>query len=135
MLHLSGYSLVREPVSAAAERAAELARASGARVSVDLSSWSLIDGALRARVRSLRPDIVFASERERDAMGALDASWVVKRGADGVVVDGEEFPSLASSVVDATGAGDALAAGYLVGGTRMGLEAASRCCAQLGAMP
>jgi sugar/nucleoside kinase (ribokinase family) len=38
-------------------------------------------------------------------------------------------------VVDTTGAGDALAAGYLVGGAELGLEAAARCCAQPGAMP
>ena len=62
-------------------------------------------------------------------------AWVVKRGADGVVVDGEAFPAVAVDVVDTTGAGDALAAGLLVGGTRLGLEAAARCCAQLGAMP
>jgi sugar/nucleoside kinase (ribokinase family) len=33
-IHLSGYSLMREPIGTAAERAAELARAVGARVSV-----------------------------------------------------------------------------------------------------
>jgi sugar/nucleoside kinase (ribokinase family) len=135
VLHVSGYSLVREPVAAAAELAVELARRAGARVSIDLSSWSLIDDAMRARVRSLQPDTVFASEPEREAMGALETSWVVKRGADGVVVDGRELPSIAASVVDATGAGDALAAGYLVGGISLGLDAARRCCAQMGAMP
>src|SRR5436190_4127668 len=39
-LHLSGYSLMREPIAGAATRTAELARAHGARVSVDLSSWT-----------------------------------------------------------------------------------------------
>src|SRR5439155_15484187 len=38
VLHLSGYSLMRTPIDNAAIRAAELARASGARVSVDLSA-------------------------------------------------------------------------------------------------
>ncbi len=41
----------------------------------------------------------------------------------------------AATVVDTTGAGDALAAGFLVGGAELGLAAAARCCAQLGAMP
>jgi sugar/nucleoside kinase (ribokinase family) len=59
----------------------------------------------------------------------------VKRGADGVVVDGEAFPAVPTEVVDATGAGDAFAAGFLVGGVEVGLEAAARCCAQIGAMP
>jgi sugar/nucleoside kinase (ribokinase family) len=134
-LHVSGYALMREPVAAAALRAGELARAAGAQVSLDLSSWTLIDDAFRARARALAPDLVFAVEREREALGPLEARWVVKRGADGVVVDGVAHPAVPTEVVDATGAGDALAAGFLVGGVELGLAAAARCCAQLGAMP
>jgi sugar/nucleoside kinase (ribokinase family) len=134
-LHVSGYALHGEPAASAALRAAELARAAGARVSLDLGAWPAIDGAFRARARALAPDLVFADERERDAFGPLDASWVVKRGAEGIVVDGEALPALSTAVVDATGAGDALAAGFLVGGPALGLEAAARCCAKLGAMP
>jgi sugar/nucleoside kinase (ribokinase family) len=37
--------------------------------------------------------------------------------------------------VDPTGAGDAFAAGYLVGGVRVGLAAAARAVAKMGAMP
>jgi sugar/nucleoside kinase (ribokinase family) len=65
----------------------------------------------------------------------LEASWVVKRGEAGVIVDGTEYAALAVDVVDTTGAGDAFAAGFLVGGVALGLEAAARCCSQLGAMP
>jgi sugar/nucleoside kinase (ribokinase family) len=135
VLHLSGYSLQREPIAAASARAAELARPRGARVSVDLSTWTGIDDVFRERVRSLEPDLVFAGERERDTFGALDTEWVVKRGEAGVVVDGAEHAALAVDVVDTTGAGDAFAAGFLVGGVALGLEAAARCCSQLGAMP
>jgi sugar/nucleoside kinase (ribokinase family) len=135
VLHLSGYSLQREPIASASTRAAELARAHGARVSVDLSTWTGIDAAFRARVRAVDPDLVFAGEREREAFGALRTSWIVKRGSEGVVVDGRAFAALETDVVDTTGAGDAFAAGYLVGGVELGLEAAARCCAQLGAMP
>ena len=60
---------------------------------------------------------------------------VLKRGADGIVVDGRAYPARPTTLVDATGAGDALAAGFLVGGPELGLEAAARCCAKLGAMP
>jgi sugar/nucleoside kinase (ribokinase family) len=134
-LHLSGYSLQREPMATAALRAAELARANGARVSVDLAVWSAIDELFHARLEELAPDLVFANEREREALGEFDASWVVKRGAEGVVVDGEAFAAVPTVVVDPTGAGDALAGGFLVGGTALGLEAAARCCAKLGAMP
>jgi sugar/nucleoside kinase (ribokinase family) len=38
-------------------------------------------------------------------------------------------------VVDTTGAGDALAAGFLVGGPELALDAAARCVGQVGAMP
>ncbi len=134
-LHLSGYALLGEPAALAGLRAAELAREQGALVSVDLSSWSLIDEAFVGRVRSLAPDTVFATEREREAFGELDVEWVVKRGAAGVNVEGVNHPALPTEVVDPTGAGDAFAAGFLVGGTRLGLEAAARCCAKLGAMP
>jgi sugar/nucleoside kinase (ribokinase family) len=46
-----------------------------------------------------------------------------------------ELPSRAEAVVDATGAGDALAAGFLVGGIELALDAAARCLAGPGAMP
>lgn len=134
-LHLSGYSLLREPIAFAAEHAGARARATGARVSVDLSAWTLIDDRFRARLRALAPDVVFANERERETLGELETTWVVKLGPEGVVVDGRALPALPCAVVDTTGAGDALAAGYLVGGAELGLEAAARCCAQLGAMP
>jgi sugar/nucleoside kinase (ribokinase family) len=86
-------------------------------------------------VRAIAPDVVFATEAERDAVGKLDTRWVVKLGARGLDVDGELHPSVATDVIDTTGAGDALAAGFLIGGAELGLEAAARCCAQLGAMP
>ncbi len=38
-------------------------------------------------------------------------------------------------MVDTTGAGDALAAGWIVGGPDLALEAAARCVQQVGAMP
>jgi sugar/nucleoside kinase (ribokinase family) len=45
-----------------------------------------------------------------------------------------------AKVVDSTGAGDALAAGFLLGGSleeaaRRGLEAAARCVARVGSLP
>jgi sugar/nucleoside kinase (ribokinase family) len=135
VLHLSGYSLLREPIAASAVAAARAARRHGAQVSVDLSTWTLVDEAFRARVRDVAPDVVFANEREREALGALEARWVLKHGADGVVVDGREYPAHAAEAVDTTGAGDAFAAGFLVGGVELGLATAARCCGWLGAMP
>jgi len=135
VVHVSGYALLREPAASAAERAVELARRAGARISLDLSSWSLVDDSFRERARRLAPDVVFATERERQAFGEVEALWVVKRGPLGVRVDGVEHPALPVDVVDPTGAGDALAAGFLVGGVELGLHAAARCCSKLGAMP
>jgi len=86
-------------------------------------------------VRALAPELVFATERERARFGPLGASWIVKRGADGVCLDGVEHPAAPTALLDTTGAGDALAAGFLVGGIGLGLEAAARCCAKLGSLP
>jgi len=136
-LHLPGYSLLRSPIDGAALAAAALAP----RLSVDLSSWSAIRDfgpeRFRARLRELRPDVVFANEdEERIIGGALPGcTWIVKRGARGASFDGVELPALPAQALDTTGAGDALAAGYLVGGPELALEAAARCVAQLGSMP
>jgi ribokinase len=137
-LHLSGYSLLRSPIDEAALAAAALAP----RVSVDLSSWSVIEsfGAerFRRRLENLAPAVVFANEDEERLLGGAvpGATWVLKRGADGVRVDGVEHAAApAGTVLDTTGAGDALAAGFLVGGVEAGLAAAARCVARLGAMP
>lgn len=59
----------------------------------------------------------------------------MKRGPLGVVVDGQEHAALPADVVDTTGAGDALAAGFLVGGAELALEAAARCVATVGSLP
>jgi ribokinase len=138
-LHLSGYSLMREPIAAAAVRAAELARAGSATVSVDLSSWTHIarfGDTMRATLTRIVPDLVFGNEREWSALGELDApTAVVKRGSHGVRVNGSDYAAHPADVVDTTGAGDALAAGFLVGGVEAGLAAAARCVARLGAMP
>ena len=48
-------------------------------------------------------------------------------------VDGS-FDGLAG-VADSTGAGDAFAAGWLVGGPGLALEAAARCVQHAGSMP
>jgi ribokinase len=144
-LHISGYSLLATPIDGAAVRAATLARDHGARVSVDLSAWTRIrdygPAGFRERLEELEPDVVFANEAEWEIVGGaygLAPTAVVKRGARGLLVLGEErieLPARRSDVVDATGAGDALAAGFLVGGPELGLEAAARCVAQIGAMP
>lgn len=140
-LFLSGYSLLRAPVDGTAARAAALARADGARVAVDLSSWSLIRAAGAARQRerlaAVAPDVVFASAAELAELDGWQppADVVLKRAADGFSAGGASYPARATAVVDTTGAGDALAAGYLVGGAELAADAAARCVERRGAMP
>ncbi len=136
-LHLPGYSLLRSPIDGAALLAAELAP----RLSVDLSSWSAIRdfGAerFRDRLEALRPAIVFANEDEERILGGPleGCTWVLKRGPLGARFGDIELPAHDADVLDTTGAGDALAAGYLVGGPELAVAAAARCVAKLGSMP
>jgi sugar/nucleoside kinase (ribokinase family) len=135
VLHVSGYALLVEPMASAAAAAAGHARAHGAQVSVDVSTFTLVDDAFRARMRALAPDLVFATEREQEALGELDARFVLKRGARGLTVDGVDHPAVTVEAVDTTGAGDALAAGFLLGGPELAVATAARCCSRIGAMP
>jgi sugar/nucleoside kinase (ribokinase family) len=151
VLHLSGYALLREPVLHAALLAARVARERGARLSVDVAAWTEIRafGPVRFRelLDTLAPDVLFATEAEWEMLGGayLTApTGVIKRGARGCVVvtaDARlDLAPVAADVVDATGAGDALAAGFLMGGSleeaaRRGLECAARCVARVGSFP
>jgi ribokinase len=144
-LHVSGYSLTEGELLATAEIAAATVHDAGGRVGVDASSWTLIEdlGAERfgERVRSLRPEVLFATEREFETLGSvrLAETVIVKRGARGctVIADGphEHYDAVPAEQIDATGAGDAFAAGYLVGGIELALEAGACCVSQIGAMP
>ena len=143
-LHLPAYSLTRRPIADAALSAARRARAAGARVSLDLSATSAIHelgvDRFRAVLAELDADVVFANEAEAALVGEVEAPVVaVKRGARGCVVRrngvAEDLPARPADVVDTTGAGDAFAAGFLVGGPELALEAAARCVSSMGAFP
>jgi sugar/nucleoside kinase (ribokinase family) len=151
VLHLSGYALLREPIAAAALLAARLARQQGARVSVDLAAWTEIRSygpvQFRDLLDELAPDVLFATEAEWELLGGAYLTapvGVLKRGARGCTVFTDDakldFAAVDAQVVDPTGAGDALAAGFLVGGSleeaaRRGLGAAARCVAKVGSLP
>lgn len=146
-LHVSGYTLFDSTNAGTAVAAARLATAAGAQVSVDLSAATSIAmcGAEVARqlLDATKATVVFGNETEHAAFGPAGI-WaetvIVKRGANGyrVQTDGaiREYPAHPVKVVrDTTGAGDAFAAGWLVGGVVTAGEAAARAVAQLGAMP
>jgi sugar/nucleoside kinase (ribokinase family) len=151
VLHLSGYALLREPIAATALLAARLARDQGARVSVDVAAWTEIRSYgpvhFRELLDELAPDVLFATEAEWELLGGAYLTapvGVLKRGARGCTVFTQDakldFAAVAAEVVDPTGAGDALAAGFLLGGSleeaaRRGIDAAARCVAKVGSLP
>jgi ribokinase len=135
-LHLPAYSLLRKPIRGAALAAAERLP----RLSVDLSSTSAVReyGADRFRelLARLRPQVVFGTEAEAALVGDVaGCEMVVKLGPRGVRAGGVVHPAQPADAVDSTGAGDAFAAGYLLGGVSLGLAAAARAVAKIGAMP
>ncbi|HEU4515387.1 MAG TPA: PfkB family carbohydrate kinase [Nocardioidaceae bacterium] len=155
-LFVSGYAIFRAPHPQVLVELADAAHRQGTRVAVDLSSAALIYtyGASRFRRvwQSMRPDVVLANEQEWAAtqghgdgpevqgFGAGGTTvLVLKRGENGCsfVIDGVEDhrDALPGPVVDVTGAGDALAAGFLLGGPDLAMEMAARCIAQVGAQP
>jgi sugar/nucleoside kinase (ribokinase family) len=149
-LHLSGYLLLRAPDPALLVAATHEAHVAGARVSIDLASAAMIQtfgaAGFWSLVQDLRPDALLGNEAEWQvlaiepaALADLDCEAVVKRGAQGSgFYDGgwhHELEPEPGPVVDVTGAGDALAAGYLVQGPELGIRAAAECVAVAGAQP
>jgi sugar/nucleoside kinase (ribokinase family) len=143
-LHVSAYSLVASPLCETALLAAETARGSGTKVSLDLASTGAFRVAgveqLQESARTLSPDLVLANEAESEEFGGIGgATFVVKRGEHGCTVHADgtarDYAAVPATLVDSTGAGDAFAAGYLLGGPELAVSAAARCVARMGAMP
>jgi ribokinase len=147
-LFVSGYALMRTPDPQRIVETAAVARAHGARVAVDLSSAAMLNrfggGGFAEICTALRPAVVFGNDAEWSANhGSFGAGGstvlVLKHGAGGAsfVIDGvaDDRRPVRGPVVDVTGAGDALAAGFLVGGVDLAMHAAARCVAHRGAQP
>jgi len=147
-LFVSGYALLRTSDPQRLVETAAVARAHGSRVAIDLASAAMVSsfGAERFSelCSALRPAVVFATDAEwATSPGSFGAGGhavlVLKHGPRGAsfVIDGvaDERAPHQGPVVDVTGAGDALAAGFLVGGVDLAMRAAARCIAQRGAQP
>lgn len=162
-LHLSGYTLSGGTRRDTALRALRLAREAGMTVSVDPSSTPLLNdiGPERFLEWTAGADLCFPNLVEgsilagaKDPNSILEAlrehypAVVLKLGAKGAVYSGHDgtvrMPAKPARVVDTTGAGDALCAGFLaawVSGSAPddaldgGTELAARAVGQMGARP
>jgi sugar/nucleoside kinase (ribokinase family) len=134
--HIEGYLLFNP---ALAQKVADSARAAGCTLSLELSSFEVVNVARDWILAQLQQgiDIVFANEDEAKALFQHDASYesyarelagfggiaAVKIGKDGAwVAKGTELHRIApvkvERVTDTTGAGDAWAGGFLYGHLR-----------------
>jgi sugar/nucleoside kinase (ribokinase family) len=151
IVYLEGYLFDKDAAKAAFREAARLAKASGAKVALTLSDPFCVDrhrDDFRKLVKE-GADIVFANEKEITTLyevnsfdEAADAALqdcelaVLTRSEAGSMIVGAgesvEVPAdPVHKVVDATGAGDLYAAGFLFGLTKgMALEA----CGRLGSL-
>ena len=161
ILFLEGYLYDKPKGKAAFERAAKLCRAGGGKAGIALSDPFCVDrhrDDFRRLVRDL--DYVIGNEHEWSSLyqtdlsaaleqAAADAGLVVctRSGHDVIVVQGTEqaiVPVRRVVPVDATGAGDQFAAGFLYGMAtgqplaicgRMGCVAAAEVISHYGARP
>ncbi len=134
--HIEGYLLFNP---ALAQKVADSARAAGCTLSLELSSFEVVNVARDWILAQLKQgiDIVFANEDEAKALFQKDQGYdayarqladfggiaAVKIGKDGAwVARGSELHRIApvkvERVIDTTGAGDAWAGGFLFGHLR-----------------
>ncbi|MBR5856807.1 MAG: adenosine kinase [Bacteroidales bacterium] len=126
--HIEGYLVQNQSL---VRRAVELAKAAGSIISIDLASYNVVESndAFLHDIIENYVDIVFANETEAKAFTkkepreALDEiaqicnTAVVKLGPDGSLVKSggsvAKIPPYPAKCIDATGAGDLYAAGFL----------------------
>ncbi len=149
--YLEGYLWDPPRAKKAFERAARIAAAAGRKTALTLSDAFCVDRHRESFLKLIRDqvDILFANEAEIKSLYRVEGfdeamqevrqhcplAVLTRSAAGSVIVAGEEvhvveaFP--VRKVVDATGAGDLFAAGFLAGHAR-GLPLAD--CARMGAM-
>jgi sugar/nucleoside kinase (ribokinase family) len=128
ILHATSYSFAAEPAATATLELMDTARARGVEISLDASSTGLLEDlgieAYLEFVAAVRPAVFFANASEA-ALLDLDSPLfaqtltIIKRGSEPTLVrapDGARSAvpvNVVDDVRDATGAGDAFAAGFL----------------------
>lgn len=138
-LHLTAWSLFRDPPRAAALEAAHVAKAAGACLSLDPGSFQMIQQMGRENflgiVDGIPFDVLFPNDDEARAMSGFRdeekaMTWlrdrypralvVLKMDEDGVLIEGPKqarvhVPATRDRLIDATGAGDAFGGAFLAG--------------------
>jgi sugar/nucleoside kinase (ribokinase family) len=152
LIHVPAYSLFIDPLAQAARTAIALARRGGGLLAIDLSSAAGLrqfgPARMASLIKELAPDLLFATRAEVEVLAVplekLAKVPIIKLGAAGVMVHGKVIPSPPVDEVDATGAGDALAAAfcsaYLRGSTpieaaQRAVEVAANAVTRIGARP
>ncbi|MCQ2145708.1 MAG: adenosine kinase [Bacteroidales bacterium] len=145
--HIEGYLVQNQ---ALIRRAVEMAHEAGCIISIDMASYNVVESnnAFLHDIVDKYVDIVFANETESRAFTKIDDPVealreiskhckiaIVKVGKDGSWVrSGEEehfIPAWPAESVDATGAGDTYAAGFLYGHS---LDMPLKVCGEIGSI-
>ncbi|GGI82905.1 carbohydrate kinase family protein [Deinococcus wulumuqiensis] len=156
-LHLTAWSLFRDPPRAAALEAAHIAKDAGATLSLDPGSFQMIQQLGREQflgiVDAVPFDVLFPNDDEARAMSgerdnAAALTWLreryphaliaLKMDEEGALLEGPQtarvqVPATRDPLVDATGAGDAFGGAFLSQWLRgRDAEAAARVAVQVG---
>lgn len=152
LIHVPAYSLFEQPLADATRAGIAIVRRGGGLLAIDLSSVAGLETYGPCRMANdlvrLGPDLLFATSAEAETLGVplerLAKVPVVKLGSSGCRLLGQLVPSPPVDEVDATGAGDALAAAFCsaflqganpIEAARHAVEVAANAVTTVGARP